>query len=106
MRRIRKQFGLPIARMEGVEEPLARLVESAYATEAARGVTAAMVSRGERPSVISALMKYSTTERMRRAVNDAFDIHGGRAICDGPATTCSPPIRWFPSASRSKAPTS
>ena len=82
--RIRKQFGLPIARMEGVEEPLARLVESAYATEAARGVTAAMVSRGERPSVISALMKYSTTERMRRAVNDAFDIHGGRAICDGP----------------------
>ena len=82
--RIRKQFGLPIGRMEGVEEPLARLVESAYASEAARGVTAAMVSRGERPSVISALMKYSTTERMRRAVNDAFDIHGGRAICDGP----------------------
>ena len=82
--RIRKQFGLPIGRMEGVEEPLARLTELAYATEAARGVTAAMVSRGERPSVISALMKYSTTERMRRAVNDAFDIHGGRAICDGP----------------------
>ena len=41
-------------------------------------------SRGERPSVISALMKYQTTERMRRAVNDAIDIHGGRAICDGP----------------------
>jgi acyl-CoA dehydrogenase len=82
--RIRKQFGLPVARMEGVEEPLARLVESAYATEAARAVTAAMVSRGERPSVISALMKYATTERMRSAVNDAFDIHGGRAICDGP----------------------
>ncbi|MTD92821.1 acyl-CoA dehydrogenase [Hyphomicrobium sp. xq] len=82
--RIRKQFGLPVARMEGVEEPLARLVESAYATEAARAVTAAMVSRGERPSVISALMKYATTERMRQAVNDAFDIHGGRAICDGP----------------------
>ena len=82
--RIRKQFGLPVARMEGVEEPLARLIESAYACEAARAVTAAMVSRGERPSVISALMKYQTTERMRRAVNDAFDIHGGRAICDGP----------------------
>ena len=41
-------------------------------------------SRGERPSVISALMKYQTTERMRRSVNDAFDVHGGRAICDGP----------------------
>ena len=82
--RIRRQFGLPIGRMEGVEEPLARMVETAYASEAARAVTAAMVSRGERPSVISALMKYQTTERMRRAVNDAFDVHGGRAICDGP----------------------
>ena len=83
--RIRKQFGLPIARMEGIEEPLARMIETAYASEAARAVTAAMVARGERPSVISALMKYQTTERMRRAVNDAFDIHGGRAICDGPS---------------------
>jgi acyl-CoA dehydrogenase len=83
--RIRRQFGLPVGRMEGVEEPLARLVETAYVNEAARAVTAAMVSRGERPSVISALMKYQTTERLRRAVNDAFDIHGGRAICDGPS---------------------
>ncbi len=83
--RIRKQFGLPVARMEGIEEPLARMIESAYACEAARATTAAMVARGERPSVISALMKYQTTERMRRSVNDAFDIHGGRAICDGPS---------------------
>ena len=60
------------------------MVETAYVNEAARAVTAAMVSRGERPSVISALMKYQTTERMRRSVNDAMDIHGGRAICDGP----------------------
>lgn len=83
--RIRRQFGLPIGRMEGVEEPLARLVENAYVNEAARAVTAAMVSRGERPSVLSALMKYQTTERLRGSVNDAFDIHGGRAICDGPS---------------------
>ncbi|MEE8308931.1 MAG: acyl-CoA dehydrogenase [Hyphomicrobium sp.] len=83
--RIRKQFGLPVARMEGIEEPLARMIENAYVCEAARGVTAAMVSRGERPSVLSALMKYQTTERMRQSVNDAFDVHGGRAICDGPS---------------------
>ncbi len=83
--RIRRQFGLPVGRMEGIEEPLARMVEAAYVSEAARAVTAAMVSRGERPSVISALMKYQTTERMRRSVNDAFDVHGGRAICDGPS---------------------
>jgi acyl-CoA dehydrogenase len=83
--RIRKQFGLPISRMEGIEEPLTRMIETAYVNEAARAMTAAMVSRGEKPSVISALMKYQTTERMRRAVNDAMDIHGGRAICDGPS---------------------
>ncbi len=82
---IRKQFGLPIAHMEGIEEPLARLVETAYVVEAARSVTASMVSAGEKPAVISALLKYQSTERMRAAVNDAFDIHGGRAICDGPS---------------------
>jgi acyl-CoA dehydrogenase len=52
--RIRRQFGFPIACMEGVEEPLARMVETAYAAEAARAVTAAMVSRGDRPAVVSA----------------------------------------------------
>jgi len=83
--RIRRQFGLPVARMEGLEEPLVRLIEAAYVTEAARAATAAMVSRGEKPSVISALMKYQSTERMRRAVNDAMDLHGGRGISDGPS---------------------
>ncbi len=96
--RIRKQFGLPVGRMEGVEEPLARMVEAAYAAEAARSVTAAMVSRGERPSVLSALMKYQMTERMRRSVNDAFDIHGGRAICDGPSNYLQSAYQMVPVA--------
>jgi acyl-CoA dehydrogenase len=83
--RIRKQFNLPIGFMEGVEEPLVRLIENAYALEAARAVTAAMVSAGEKPAVISALLKYVSTERMRQSVNDALDIHGGKGICDGPS---------------------
>jgi acyl-CoA dehydrogenase len=83
--RIRKQFNLPIGFMEGVEEPLARLAENAYALEAARAVTASMVSAGEKPAVLSALLKYVSTERMRQCVNDALDIHGGRGICDGPS---------------------
>ncbi|WP_024275893.1 acyl-CoA dehydrogenase [Hyphomicrobium sp. 802] len=83
--RIRKQFGLPVSRMEGIEEALVRMIETAYVNEAGRAMTAAMVSRGEKPSVISAMMKYQTTEKLRRAVNDAMDIHGGRGICDGPA---------------------
>jgi len=83
--RIRKQFGIAIGRMEGIEEPLARLVETAYTLEAARAVTASMVGEGAKPAVLSALMKYQSTERMRQAVSDAMDIHGGKAICDGPS---------------------
>ncbi|MEM6587028.1 MAG: acyl-CoA dehydrogenase [Pseudomonadota bacterium] len=83
--RVRKQFGMPIGQMEGIEETLARMVESAYITESGRGMTAAMVTGGEKPAVPSAIVKYQTTEYMRRSVADAMDIHGGRAICDGPS---------------------
>jgi acyl-CoA dehydrogenase len=94
--RIRKQFDLPIGKMEGLEEPLARMVEVAYVNEAARGVTASMVSRGEKPSVISAIMKYQSTERLRRCLNDAMDLHGGRAICDGPTNYLQSAYQMMP----------
>ena len=83
--RIRRQFGIAIGIMEGVGEPLARLVKSAYMFEAARTLTASMVDEGQKPSVISALLKYRSTEAMRDRYNDAMDIHGGRAIQDGPS---------------------
>jgi acyl-CoA dehydrogenase len=82
--RIRRQFGLPIGRFEGIEAPLARIAGYAYGLEAARRLTAATLDKGEQPSVLSAILKYHATERMRTALNDALDIHGGRAICDGP----------------------
>lgn len=82
---IRNQFGISVARMEGIEEPLARMVETAYVLEAGRSVTASMVGAGEKPAVISAILKYQSTERMRKSINDAMDIHGGRAVCDGPS---------------------
>eukprot|EP01035_Chromulina_nebulosa_P015515 gene15515-20560_t len=81
--RIRRQFGISVGAMEGVAEPLSRLVRSAYMYEAARGLTASMVDEGQKPAVISALLKYRTTEAMRDGINDAMDIHGGRAIQDG-----------------------
>jgi acyl-CoA dehydrogenase len=96
--RIRKQFDLPIGRMEGLEEPLARMIENAYVNEAARAVTASMVSRGEKPSVISAIMKYSTTERMRRSLNDAMDLHGGKGVCDGPSNYLQSAYQTMPVA--------
>jgi acyl-CoA dehydrogenase len=83
--RIRRQFGIAIGVMEGVADPLSRMVRSAYTYEAARGLTAAMVDEGQRPAVLSALLKYRTTEAMRDRMNDALDIHGGRAVQDGPS---------------------
>jgi len=41
--------------------------------------------KAKKPAVISALLKYRTTEAMRDRVNDALDIHGGRAVQDGPS---------------------
>jgi acyl-CoA dehydrogenase len=82
--RVRRQFGLPIGRFEGIEAPLARIAGYAYVLDAARRLTASSLDHGEQPSVLSAILKYHATERMRTALNDALDIHGGRAICDGP----------------------
>jgi acyl-CoA dehydrogenase len=82
--RVRRQFGIPVGIMEGVAEPISRMVRNAYVYEAARGLTASMVDEGQKPSVLSALLKYRTTDAMRDTVNDAMDIHGGRAVQDGP----------------------
>ncbi len=82
--RIRTQFRVPVGRFEGVEEALARIGGNAYAIEAARVMTAGAVDAGEKPSVISAIVKYHSTERARQVVNDAMDVHGGKGICLGP----------------------
>lgn len=82
--RIREQFGISISKFEGVEEPLARIVATAYQLDAARRLTCAALNAGVRPAVISGIMKLHATERMRTAIDDAMDIHGGKAVIDGP----------------------
>jgi acyl-CoA dehydrogenase len=83
--RVRKQFKVPVGKFEGIEEPLARIAGEAYLLEGGRRATAAAIDTGEKPAVVSGILKYQATERMRRVVNDAMDVHGGRAICDGPS---------------------
>ena len=82
--RVRKQFHLPIGKFEGIEEPLARIGAYTYMIDAARQLTALAVDLGEKPSVISAIVKYHATERGRSVINDAMDVHGGKGICLGP----------------------
>ncbi|QBL08810.1 acyl-CoA dehydrogenase [Rheinheimera sp. D18] len=82
--RIRRQFRLPIGKMEGVEEAMARVGGYAYMADASTTMSVGAIDLGEKPSVISAITKYHMTERMRQAITDAMDIHGGKGICMGP----------------------
>ncbi|MCG9596652.1 acyl-CoA dehydrogenase FadE [Vibrio sp. Isolate25] len=83
--RIRRQFKQPIGQMEGVEEPLARLGGNAYVMDAASNLTVAGIDLGEKPSVISAIVKYHCTHRGQQSIIDAMDIVGGKGICLGPS---------------------
>jgi acyl-CoA dehydrogenase len=82
--RIREQFHVPIAKFEGIEEPLARIAGTAYQLDAARRLTCAALNQHIHPAVISGIMKLHATERLRIVVDDAMDIHGGKAVIDGP----------------------
>ncbi|KAB7627497.1 acyl-CoA dehydrogenase [Alkalilimnicola sp. S0819] len=81
--RIRRQFKLPIGKFEGVQEAMARIGGMTYRLEASRVLTASAGDLGVKPSVVSAIAKYHMTEMMRTTLNDAMDIHGGRAIIYG-----------------------
>src|ERR1700750_817302 len=82
--RIREQFNVPIGKFEGIEEPLARIAGTAYLLDAARRLTCAALNQGHHPALFSVIMKLQATERMRIAIDDAMDIHGGKAVIDGP----------------------
>ncbi|MEX9771679.1 acyl-CoA dehydrogenase FadE [Morganella morganii] len=82
---IRRQFRMPIGKMEGIEEPLARIAGNAYLMDAAATLITTGIMLGEKPAVLSAIVKYHCTHRGQRAIIDAMDIAGGKGICLGPS---------------------
>ncbi|AHE65946.1 acyl-CoA dehydrogenase [Legionella oakridgensis] len=82
--RIRQQFNVEIAQFEGVEEKLAEIAGLSYLVNATRLLTAAAVNEHKKPSVASAITKYFNTELARIVINDAMDVHAGRAVVVGP----------------------
>jgi acyl-CoA dehydrogenase len=52
--------------------------------DSARILTANAVDLGEKPSVLSAILKYHLTERGRECITHAMDVHGGKGIIMGP----------------------
>ncbi len=96
--RIRRQFGIPIGQFEGVEEALARIGGLTYRMDAARLMTTGAIDLGERPSVLSAILKYHLTESMRTCLDTALDVHGGRGVCQGPRNYLAIPHACVPVA--------
>jgi acyl-CoA dehydrogenase len=82
--RLRKQFKVSIGTFEGIEEALGRIGGHLYLLEATRLMTTSAVDQHIKPAVPSAIAKYQMTEMLRKVVNDAMDIHGGRGIQQGP----------------------
>lgn len=83
--KIRRQFNLEIGKFEGIEEKLAEIAGLSYLTAATRQLTVAAVDEGMKPSVASAIAKYFNTEHGRKAVINAMDILGGKAVVNGPS---------------------
>lgn len=81
---LRRQFGLPVAKFDGVGEALARIAGYSYIMNAAVSVTAGAIDQGEKPAVPAAILKYHCTELGRQVANDAMDVHGGKGIMMGP----------------------
>ena len=80
---VRKQFGLPLAKFEAIQEKLADCFAKTYAIDAMRTFVASAVGVGHTPSVANAIVKYHATEHSRDVINHGMDILAGSAICMG-----------------------
>jgi acyl-CoA dehydrogenase len=81
---LRQQFKMPIGEFEGIQEALGTMTGLVYLMDAAEDMTTALIDAGQKPSVLSAIVKLHCTEMGRAVANHAMDIHGGKGICLGP----------------------
>ena len=82
---VRRQFGIPIGKFEGVEEAMARIGGFNYIMEGMRRFTVGQLLGGDKPAIISAMAKYNLTEMGRDVINDGTDIRSGSSITRGPS---------------------
>ena len=79
--RIRKQFDIPISDFEGIEEPLARIGGRTYRMDAARKLTLVALDQGEKPAVLSAILKANLTDAyLCRATLTGADLRKARLL--------------------------
>lgn len=86
---VRKQFGIPIGKFEGVSEALAHIAGLTYMIDSLRNLTTLSLNQGAKPPVLTAITKYYTTENSRIVLNHAMDVLGGSGISRGPKNVIS-----------------
>lgn len=81
---VRQQFGIPIGRMEGIEDKVGKIAALTYMIEGARVFGCTAVDNGIKPPVISSVMKAYTTDISRQLLTDGMDVFSGAGVMQGP----------------------
>ena len=81
---VRQQFGIPIGKMEGVEDKIGKIAALTYMLDGARIFGCSAVDSGIQPPVVSAVMKAYTTEIARELITDGMDVMSGAGVMQGP----------------------
>lgn len=92
----REQFGISVAKFQGIEEVIARMMSNAFAMEAVRNMACKAIDKGQKPAVASAMIKYQHTELCRKSIMDAMDVLAGKAIMRGPKSIIGDTYRNAP----------
>lgn len=79
----RTQFRRPLRDMEAVSNKFLDMIFNTWIIQSSINYTNTILDDGQKPAVISAIMKQQTTERGRTVINHAMDIYAGSAICLG-----------------------
>jgi acyl-CoA dehydrogenase len=79
----RTQFKMNIGNMEGIREKFMEMFVNTWIINSSVEYTNHILDSGKTPSVLTALMKYQTTERARKVLLNGMDIYAGSAICKG-----------------------
>jgi len=81
---VRQQFGIPIGRMEGIEDKVGKIAGLSYLLEASRVFGCSALDAGQEPPVTSAILKAYTTELSRQLITDGMDVFSGAGVMQGP----------------------
>lgn len=81
---VRSQFNIPIGKMEGIIEKIAKMAALTYAFDATRIFSCSAVDEGQQPPVVSAVLKAYSTEAARELLIDGMDIFAGSGVIQGP----------------------